>query len=85
MIPKKVTTAVTIVAFAWFCSSAVAGPVKKQAFQPDEVSELNRAQLASTATLEEVDAGVFGLLNSVLGLGLTAAAAYLIWQEIEDD
>lgn len=85
MIPKKAAAFATLLALGLSVTQATAGPVKKQPFQASEVSELNQAQIASTDDLEEVDAGIYGLLNSVLGLGLTAAAAYLLWKQLEDE
>ncbi|MGK0189314.1 MAG: hypothetical protein ACI9R3_005131 [Verrucomicrobiales bacterium] len=85
MISNKAAAFTTILALGLSISQATAGPVKKQPFQAAEVSELNQAQIASADELEEVDAGIFGLLNSVLGLGLTAAAAYLLWKQLEDE
>ncbi|MCB1096497.1 MAG: hypothetical protein R3F19_31735 [Verrucomicrobiales bacterium] len=84
MIPHKAAAITTLVALGLTVCQATAGPVKKQPFQADEVSELNQAQIASSDELEDVDAGIFGLLNNLLGLGLTAAAAYLLWKQIED-
>ena len=83
---KSIVAFLLVIAMAVVTApSASADTIKKTPLQADEILELASQEVASAEDIEDVDAGIFGMVNSLLGLAVTAGLAYLIWKNLDDD